>query len=103
MRSDSWDIESSVGATALGVTVLRAVETARPDTVCPDPFAARLVRAVGSTSWDGLLDKGIAALAEVADESQAGRYGSATRSKSRPAVAVTSPRRPSRKWPGLPC
>ncbi|GAB2667340.1 SAM-dependent methyltransferase [Nocardia goodfellowii] len=69
--SDSWDIESSVGATALGVTVLRAVETARPDTVCPDPFAARLVRAVGSSSWDGLLDTGIAALAEVADEAEA--------------------------------
>lgn len=48
---DSWDIESSVGATALGVAAMRAAESRRPDALFHDPYAELLVTAVGSPSW----------------------------------------------------
>ncbi|WP_433714927.1 SAM-dependent methyltransferase [Nocardia sp. CA-084685] len=48
---DSWDIESSVGATALGVAAMRAAESRRPDALFHDPYAELLVTAVGSESW----------------------------------------------------
>ncbi|MEU8900083.1 class I SAM-dependent methyltransferase [Nocardia sp. NPDC048505] len=57
MRSDddSWDITSGVGLTALGVAVLRAAETRRPDALFGDPFAEVLVRAAGSEQWTRLV------------------------------------------------
>lgn len=51
---DSWDIVSSVGATALGVAALRAGETRRADALFHDQYAELLVRAVGSTDWTRL-------------------------------------------------
>ncbi|MUM19196.1 class I SAM-dependent methyltransferase [Mycobacterium sp. CBMA271] len=52
---DTWDITSSVGATALGVAAARAVETLRPDALIRDPFARVLVDATGkSTGWERL-------------------------------------------------
>jgi len=48
---DSWDIETSVGATALGVAAMRAAETRRPDALFRDPYAESLVTAVGSPAW----------------------------------------------------
>ncbi|WP_024803942.1 SAM-dependent methyltransferase [Nocardia sp. BMG51109] len=56
MRSDddSWDITESVGATAVGVAAMRAVETRRPDGLFRDPYAERLVDAVGS-GWSRIL------------------------------------------------
>lgn len=51
---DSWDITESVGATAVGVAAMRARETARPDALFRDPYAAELVEAVGS-GWDKIL------------------------------------------------
>lgn len=44
---DSWDLASSVGATATAVAAARAVASAAPDAIINDPFAAPLVRAVG--------------------------------------------------------
>ncbi|MEV0671053.1 class I SAM-dependent methyltransferase [Mycobacterium sp. NPDC050441] len=44
---DSWDLASSVGATATGVAASRALATKQPDPLINDPFADALVRAVG--------------------------------------------------------
>lgn len=52
---DTWDITSSVGATALGVAAARASETLRADALIHDPFAQILVEATGkSTGWERL-------------------------------------------------
>ncbi|MFB7724025.1 SAM-dependent methyltransferase [Nocardia sp. NPDC056100] len=52
---DSWDITESVGATAIGVAAMRAYETGREDAVFQDPYAGKLVGAVGSDSWTRML------------------------------------------------
>ena len=44
---DSWDLASSVGATATMVAAARAAASRRPNPVIDDPFAEPLVRAVG--------------------------------------------------------
>jgi len=44
---DSWDLASSVGATATMVAAARAAASRRPDPVIDGPFAEPLVRAVG--------------------------------------------------------
>ncbi|MGY4653473.1 class I SAM-dependent methyltransferase [Mycobacterium sp. URHB0021] len=44
---DSWDIASSVGATATMVAAARAVASREPSPLIDDPYAAPLVRAVG--------------------------------------------------------
>jgi methyltransferase (TIGR00027 family) len=44
---DSWDLASSVGATATMVAAARAAASRRPDAVIDDPYAEPLVRAVG--------------------------------------------------------
>lgn len=50
---DTWDITSSVGATALGVAAARATETLRADPLISDPFARILVEATGkATGWE---------------------------------------------------
>ena len=45
--NDTWDLASSVGATATMVAAARAVATKADDAVIDDPFAEPLVRAVG--------------------------------------------------------
>ncbi len=45
--TDSWDLASSVGATATMVAAARALATRDADPIINDPFAAPLVRAVG--------------------------------------------------------
>ena len=45
--TDSWDLASSVGATATMVAAARALVSREPDALIDDPFAAPLVRAVG--------------------------------------------------------
>lgn len=52
---DSWHITESVGATALAVAASRAVETAGPDPLIRDEFAALLVSAAGP-AWARLAD-----------------------------------------------
>jgi methyltransferase (TIGR00027 family) len=44
---DTWDLSSSVGATATGVAVGRALGSRGPNALINDPFAEPLVRAVG--------------------------------------------------------
>jgi methyltransferase (TIGR00027 family) len=44
---DTWDLASSVGATATMVAAARAVATRADDPIIDDPFAEPLVRAVG--------------------------------------------------------
>jgi methyltransferase (TIGR00027 family) len=57
---DSWDLASSVGATATMVAAARAIATNADDPLIDDPFAEPLVRAVGVdffTRWaTGELD-----------------------------------------------
>lgn len=45
--NDSWDLASSVGATATLVAAARAAATRLPDPLIDDPYAEPLVRAVG--------------------------------------------------------
>ncbi|SON58730.1 Putative S-adenosyl-L-methionine-dependent methyltransferase [Mycobacterium simulans] len=45
--NDTWDLATSVGATATGVAVGRALASRGPDPLINDPFAEPLVRAVG--------------------------------------------------------
>lgn len=45
--NDAWDLASSVGATATGVAVGRALASRAADPLINDPFAEPLVRAVG--------------------------------------------------------
>ncbi len=45
--NDTWDLASSVGATATMVAAARAIATTADDALINDPFAEPLVRAVG--------------------------------------------------------
>jgi methyltransferase (TIGR00027 family) len=45
--NDSWDLASSVGATATMVAAARAIASTADDALIDDPFAEPLVRAVG--------------------------------------------------------
>ena len=44
---DTWDLASSVGATATAVAASRAVTSRGPDPLLDDPYADLLVEAVG--------------------------------------------------------
>jgi methyltransferase (TIGR00027 family) len=46
-ENDTWDLASSVGATATMVAAARAIATSADDPLINDPFAEPLVRAVG--------------------------------------------------------
>lgn len=67
-EADSWDLASSVGATATMVAAARALATAEPDAIIDDPFAADLVRAVGVEFFTRLVNGDI----EVPDDTAAG-------------------------------
>ena len=54
--ADSWDIASSVGATATMVAAARAMASREPDALIDDPFAEPLVRAVGLDFFNRMLD-----------------------------------------------
>ena len=54
--NDTWDLASSVGATATMVAAARAVATRAEDPIIDDPFAAPLVRAVGVEFFTKLVD-----------------------------------------------
>ena len=55
-ESDSWDLASSVGATATMVAAARALASREPEPLIDDPFAADLVRAVGVDFFTRLVD-----------------------------------------------
>jgi methyltransferase (TIGR00027 family) len=54
--TDSWDVASSVGATATMVAAARALASREPNPLITDPFAAPLVRAVGVDFFTRLAD-----------------------------------------------
>src|ERR1700694_3440088 len=62
--NDSWDLASSVGATATGVAATRALASRGPDPLITDPFAEPLVRAVGVDFFNRLVN------GEVDDEDE---------------------------------
>ena len=47
-HNDTWDIETSVGSTAVMVAAARAGETAKADPLIRDPYAEVLVAGVGT-------------------------------------------------------
>jgi methyltransferase (TIGR00027 family) len=53
---DSWDLASSVGATATAVAASRAIASQGPDALLDDPWADPLVRAVGIESFVKFVD-----------------------------------------------
>jgi methyltransferase (TIGR00027 family) len=53
---DSWDLASSVGATATMVAAGRALASRQPGAIIDDPYADALVRAVGIEFFTKLLD-----------------------------------------------
>jgi methyltransferase (TIGR00027 family) len=55
-HDDSWDLASSVGATATMVAAARALASQGPDPLLDDPFADPLVRAVGMEPFIRLID-----------------------------------------------
>jgi methyltransferase (TIGR00027 family) len=54
--ADSWDLASSVGATATMVAAARALASREPDPLIQDPYAEALVRAVGIDFFVKLVD-----------------------------------------------
>ena len=69
-EGDSWDLASSVGATATMVAVGRAIASADEHGLIDDPWAAPLVRAVGIEAFTMMVD-GKIDIAEVAPEAAA--------------------------------
>jgi methyltransferase (TIGR00027 family) len=55
-EQDTWDLASSVGATATMVAAARALASAEPNAMINDPFAAPLVRAVGLEFFIRMVD-----------------------------------------------
>jgi len=53
---DTWDLASSVGATATAVAASRAIASQNPDALMNDPWADPLVRAVGIDTFVKLID-----------------------------------------------
>lgn len=64
---DSWDLASSVGATATMVAVGRAIASTAEHGLINDPWAAPLVRAVGIEAFTMMVD-GTLDIADVAPE-----------------------------------
>lgn len=54
-ENDTWDLASSVGATATAVAAQRAIASQGPDALLNDPWADPLVRAVGTETFIKLL------------------------------------------------
>jgi methyltransferase (TIGR00027 family) len=55
-ENDTWDLASSVGATATAVAASRAMASRGPDALLTDPWADPLVRAVGIDTFVKLID-----------------------------------------------
>ncbi|MBS4728820.1 class I SAM-dependent methyltransferase [Mycobacterium sp. SM1] len=66
---DTWDLASSVGATATLVAAARALVSREADPIISDPFAAPLVRAVGIDFFTRLVD-GEIVTAKAPDEAR---------------------------------
>ncbi len=64
-HDDTWDIATSVGATAVMVAAARAAETDKDDPLIRDPYAKVLVAGAGTGVWEFMLDDEF--VAKVAD------------------------------------
>ncbi|MGD9622920.1 MAG: SAM-dependent methyltransferase [Mycolicibacterium sp.] len=53
-NNDGWDITTNLGATALAVAAQRAAETAQPNPLVRDEFAAILIDAVNEPGWQAM-------------------------------------------------
>src|ERR1700750_2773549 len=62
---DSWDIATSVGATAVMFAAARAAETDKDNPLIRDPYAKVLVAGAGTGVWEFMLDNEF--VAKVAD------------------------------------
>lgn len=56
-QDDTWDIDSSVGTTAVMVAAARARETESPDPLIRDPYARVLVAGADAGVWGDFLDE----------------------------------------------
>jgi methyltransferase (TIGR00027 family) len=65
---DTWDLASSVGATATMVAAARALASAETDAIIDDPYAASLVQAVGLDFFIRLVDGEVVPEAEDGGE-----------------------------------
>jgi methyltransferase (TIGR00027 family) len=68
---DTWDITTSVGATAVMVAAARAIETDNPDPLIRDPYAKLLVADAGTGVWEAMLDDSMIAKVESIDPESA--------------------------------
>src|SRR5262249_26081212 len=67
-HDDTWDIKTSVGATAVMVAAVRAVETEQPEPLIRDPYAKLLVTNAGAgLLWEAMLDRAMVAKVEAID------------------------------------
>ncbi len=65
---DTWDLASSVGATATMVAAARALASSETDAIIDDPYAASLVQAVGLDFFIRLVDGEVVPEAEDGGE-----------------------------------
>ncbi|MGV0625658.1 class I SAM-dependent methyltransferase [Mycolicibacter minnesotensis] len=73
-HDDTWDIATSVGATAVMVAASRAAETASADPLISDPYAKILVAGAGTGVWEALLDESLVEKVAALDPEIAGVY-----------------------------
>lgn len=73
-HDDTWDITTSVGATAVMVAAARAVETDSADPLIHDPYAKLLVAGAGTGTWDALLDESLVGKIEAVDPESAALF-----------------------------
>lgn len=79
--SDSWDLASSVGATATMIAAQRALAAAGSEPLIDDPYAAPLVRAVGIDSFTRLVDGDFATQAGPDFDPERMAHGMAVRTR----------------------
>lgn len=98
--NDTWDLASSVGATATMIATARALASRAENPLINDPFAEPLVRAVGIDLFTRLAS-GELRLEDIGDHATGGRWmidNIAIRTKfyePQPAIVkeLTQPRR----------
>lgn len=79
-EGDSWDLASSVGATATMVAAARAMASRDAHALIDDPFAEPLVRAVGIDFFVRMLDGGLSSMPDPG-RAEAMIHGMALRTK----------------------
>ncbi|MCB0932964.1 MAG: class I SAM-dependent methyltransferase [Mycobacterium sp.] len=73
-HDDTWDIATSVGATAVMVAAARARETESAEPLISDPYARILVAGAGGGVWEAFLDGSMAEKVAAADPEAAALF-----------------------------